>query len=825
MKNLSMSQKLGLGFGTVTLLMCLQGYMAYTALVQSAENTAKINNTYIPAADAATGILDQVRMVRFHIREFEVTGKPADYAAVQRYLGDMPDNFGRLQTLSEQNSDLAVLGATVREYPPLFKGFLEGCAATARQAEAVQKLVQVLGASAEKAEKALAELSEIINSAHQKFYDESNVESLSRNGESMRLRGLADVQLKETRRLYALARLTYDESVRGRVAELGQTALQTLQLLEASVVLDEAKARCVTASGALRDYLRDMDTLVTGWAAMNQASVQRREIAEKLVSLLERQKNAANANADKYATMSTEATQQALHRVVTVFCVAVVLSLLLALLITRSVTKPLARSMKFAQAIAEGDLNATLDIEQRDEVGRLADALRAVPQVLREVTAEYAAIEQHIASGRLDARGDADKFHGEFGNLIRGTNAVLQRFQTLLEYIPSSVVMLDGNLKAAYLNATARQLVGDNYRGKTCGELFQRDDYESATDGLRIAVRSGRPANGETTARPGGKRMDVAYTVVPMLNGQGQLNSVMQFINDVSEIKDAQRTILHVADEAVGISGRVASAAEQLSAQVEEAGRGAAITAERIGETATAMEEMNATVLEVARSAGGAAGISSEARTKAEQGADTVASVVKRIADVERQASQLKDDMGHLGQQAEAIGAIMNVISDIADQTNLLALNAAIEAARAGEAGRGFAVVADEVRKLAEKTMHATVQVGDAIKGVQRSADQNMRSVDISSQSIAEATGLARQAGDALKEIVDLVENSADQVRTIATAAEQQSSTSEEINHSLGAINGASSEAARAMGEASQAVAELSQQAQALARLIDDMKR
>ncbi len=272
------------------------------------------------------------------------------------------------------------------------------------------------------------------------------------------------------------------------------------------------------------------------------------------------------------------------------------------------------------------------------------------------------------------------------------------------------------------------------------------------------------------------------------------------------------------------IAAEVSSTTHVLTEQVNEAERSMSITSDRITETASAMEEMNATVLEVARSAGDAANISSEARSRADEGAKVVHTMMQRISDVETQAQMLKDDMMQLGSQAEAIGAIMNVISDIADQTNLLALNAAIEAARAGEAGRGFAVVADEVRKLAEKTMQATVEVGTAIAGVQSSVERNMKNVDVSVESVNMTTELANQAGASLEEIVEMVDTTADQVRTIATAAEQQSATSEEINRALTSINEHATETSKAMQEANAAVGHLRESAGNLENIIQSLK-
>lgn len=269
---------------------------------------------------------------------------------------------------------------------------------------------------------------------------------------------------------------------------------------------------------------------------------------------------------------------------------------------------------------------------------------------------------------------------------------------------------------------------------------------------------------------------------------------------------------------------RLTSASEELAAQVEQSSHGAEQQKVRVNETATAMEEMNATVLEVARNASTAADSSDSARKRAQDGAEVVSQVVSAIGEVHQQSMVLNKNMLSLGQQAEDIGKIMNVISDIADQTNLLALNAAIEAARAGEAGRGFAVVADEVRKLAEKTMAATKEVGQAISAIQQGTRANMDSVNDAVQTIEKATHLAQASGGTLREIVSLVDQATDQVRSIATASEQQSSASEEINKAIEEINSISSETADAMTQSARAVSDLASQSQALQTLIQQMK-
>ncbi len=206
-------------------------------------------------------------------------------------------------------------------------------------------------------------------------------------------------------------------------------------------------------------------------------------------------------------------------------------------------------------------------------------------------------------------------------------------------------------------------------------------------------------------------------------------------------------------------------------------------------EVAAAIEEMSRTVTDNATNAAKTSHVALKNQQIAEGGGLIVKDTVKKMQDIAKVVKQSADNIIKLGESGQKIGEIISVIDDIADQTNLLALNAAIEAARAGEQGRGFAVVADEVRKLAERTTEATKEIAGMISGIQNETKNAVDAMNIGTKEVQNGIELADKAGSALNEIVISSKEVLDMVNAIASSNEEQSATAEEVAKNMTEIS------------------------------------
>ncbi|HEH9417419.1 MAG: methyl-accepting chemotaxis protein [Aeromonas sobria] len=300
---------------------------------------------------------------------------------------------------------------------------------------------------------------------------------------------------------------------------------------------------------------------------------------------------------------------------------------------------------------------------------------------------------------------------------------------------------------------------------------------------------------------------------------------MQQFNNDelgtlakgFGEMQDNLRTLV---SEVSGSVVQLSSAAEEISSVARQSANNMNAQQHELNQLATAMNEMQATVQEVSRNTSDAASAATSASETAEIGAKTVNDSIQRIERVAGAIESTAVVIRQLGDDSRNIGMVLEVIRGIAEQTNLLALNAAIEAARAGEQGRGFAVVADEVRTLAKRTQDSTSQINTIIAELQQRAEQAGSTMQQSQELMNTTVSTAREAGASISQISGSVSSISHMNIQIATATEEQGAVSEELNRNVVNISHASEEVASGATQMAQACNELNHLATQLQEMV-----
>lgn len=419
---------------------------------------------------------------------------------------------------------------------------------------------------------------------------------------------------------------------------------------------------------------------------------------------------------------------------------------------------PIKYLTEVAKKVSLGNLNHVIVIDSKDEIGDLLNTFKTMLENLKE----KATVSEKLAMGDLNVnvniQSKDDSLSINFKKMVESLQSLISEINLLVNSAVEGKLEVRGNA-GKFSGAYADIIQGIN------------NLLNSAVSPIKEAeVVLDKISKGDLTARMQG-------------NYRGNHELIKQSINQMSEeFYRAMIAIKNSVENTVQISETISSSTEQLASGMHE-------QSTQTADVASAVEEISNTIVENAQNASIAAETAKEAGNKAKNGGQVVTQAIDGMHKIAATVQKGADMVFVLGNNSEKIGEIVSVINDIADQTNLLALNAAIEAARAGEQGRGFAVVADEVRKLAERTTKATKEIADMIKSIQQDTGSAVEAMTIGIKEVESGRVLTEKAGAVLSEIIDKTEKVTDAASQVAMASKEQSTASADISRNVEGIN------------------------------------
>jgi len=481
-----------------------------------------------------------------------------------------------------------------------------------------------------------------------------------------------------------------------------------------------------------------------------------------------------------------------------------------------SVINPLNVAAQHVDSLSKGVIPELIKDEYKDDFNNIKNNLNSLINTFDSFVAAQREMASKHNQGWIDDEISADQFPGIYGQMADSINVLVKShiavkmkivevvsrysigdFSVDMDRLPGKKAMITESIdKVKNSLRKLNEEITDLSQAAVDGNLTKRADFTKYQYSFREMVLGINKILDSVTVpiNEGVKVLQLMATgnLTERINSEFKGEHAL-IKNSINTVANSLNKALEEVSEAVDAT---ASASNQITSSTEEMAAGSQEQTQQTTEVASAVEEMTKTILENTKNATFAAGAAKAAGDKAKEGGKVVSETINGMNKISEVVKKSAETVQELGKSSDQIGEIVQVINDIADQTNLLALNAAIEAARAGEQGRGFAVVADEVRKLAERTTKATKEIAAMIKQIQQDTNNAVVSMEQGTEEVEKGKVLANRAGDSLKEIVSASEKVLDIVAQVAAASEEQSTTAELISKNLEAINTVSQESA-----------------------------
>lgn len=509
-----------------------------------------------------------------------------------------------------------------------------------------------------------------------------------------------------------------------------------------------------------------------------------------------------------------------------------------------AVIKPLNVTAEYVDRISKGDIPPKITDEYRGDFNEIKNNLNTCIDALNGLIDDMINTTKLQREGDIEAFANTDKYHGIYKNLVAGYNEGMQiHINAILEIINSLNSYAQGDLSKEMRILPGKQIILtttiNTLRQNILNLVTDANMLAKAADEGKLDVRANATLHGGDFRRIIEGFNETLNLVVEPITEAGEVlgamaggnltvrmlgsykGNLLALKNDINTLADSLNDMLAQVNQVVHNSAssavEISSTADGLAAATQE-------QSAQADEVASAVEEMSRTITENAMGANKTAEMAQMNGNIATEGGAVVSQTVAKMRDIAKVVRNSAENIEKLGESSKQIGEIISVIDDIADQTNLLALNAAIEAARAGEQGRGFAVVADEVRKLAERTTEATKQIANMIKGIQSETQEAVVAMNKGTEEVQSGIELADKAGESLQQILASTRDLMDMINQIAAASEEQSSTSEQISKNVVSISKVTAESAHRIEDVAHTADELAKMTEQLSMLMKQFK-